>query len=255
MIPSTSARKVKKPAAGIPAARKPNPARKDCTTATPTTPRDTLRMVPAASSAISSAWSLRVRRKNALSESANCGPGEYRNAATTIDATNSKRPNTKLWAISSSWPPSGLSLGATSIRIAFVSVATRVHRSYTCSPISGQPFTVSAGNGMDKSFESSFPTTSSTSSINFNPSQATGPTTIIRHNNVITVAASRRLRSRRVSQSNNGYSPTVSTTLHSATVRKGPITFNDQYTSRPRRPILIATSTVTDVAELVFATG
>src|SRR5262245_54820487 len=136
MIASSRTRKAKKPAAGKPATRKPKPARKDWTSAMPTTPRDTLRMVLPASCTISSPRSLRIRRENILRASTRRGPGENRNPAMMMAAMNSRRPNTTVPEMSSSLLPSGLSFGTTSIRVAFRSVAAIVHSRYTCSPVS-----------------------------------------------------------------------------------------------------------------------
>ena len=62
----------------MPATRKPNPARRDCNSAMPTTPRDTLRMVLPAICTISSPRSLRIRRNSAPSPSTNRGAGRTR---------------------------------------------------------------------------------------------------------------------------------------------------------------------------------
>ena len=69
-----------------------------------------------------------------------------------IAATNSRRPTTTVPEMPRSLPPRGLSLGSTSSKIVFMSVAARVHSRYACSPISGQSFTDSAGDGIEKIF-------------------------------------------------------------------------------------------------------
>jgi hypothetical protein len=104
----------------------------------------------------------------------------------------------------SSLPPSGFNLGAASSRIAFMSVAASVHSRWACSPINGQFLTDSAGMGISETSEPNSFRANSALPIRPNPSHVTGPMTIIRHNKVTSAAASRRLSSRRASQSNSG---------------------------------------------------
>jgi hypothetical protein len=121
-----------------------------------------------------------------------------------IAATNSRSPTTTVPEMSSSLLPRGLSLGSTSSKIVFMSVAASVHSRCTCSPISGQFFTDSVGNGTEKILASNPCMTKSTLPIRPNPSHVTRPMTITRQSKVISIAASRRLPSRAAIQSNNG---------------------------------------------------